>query len=122
MDLCLIENDNNLKLSNFDLAIDNTSLSIANKIRIALKTFTNEWYLNINAGLPYYEDILIKNPNLDFISDLFQTEILSINSVDSLQDFELSLDSDRKLNITFTAILLLLGRLIYKYSKKKTLF
>lgn len=105
MDLCLIENDNNLKLTNFDISLCSGSLYVANKIRIAFKTFNNEWYLNINAGLPYYEDILVKNPNLDFISDLYQSEILSIDEVDSLESFELTLDSNRQLNISFTAIL-----------------
>lgn len=104
-DLILTENGNNLELSNFDLQVSDGSLYVANKIRIALKTFNNEWFLNINAGLPYYEDILIKNPNLDFISDLFQSEILSISDVDSLDEFTLTLSSTRQLEIYFIAIL-----------------
>lgn len=105
MDLLLVENGNNLELKNFDLQVSGGSLYVANKIRIALKTFNGEWYLNINAGLPYYEDILVKNPNLDFISDLFQSEILSISEVDSLDEFELTLTDTRQLDIFFIAIL-----------------
>jgi hypothetical protein len=105
MDLILAENDNNLELKNFDLQVLGGSIYVANKIRIALRTFHNEWFLNINAGLPYYEDILIKNPNLDFVSDLYQSEILSISEVDSLDEFTLSLNATRQLDIFFIAIL-----------------
>lgn len=103
-DLALIENNNNLQIENFDLVIATGSLYVANKIRIRLSTFQNEWFLNINAGLPYYQDILIKNPNLDLIADLFQTEILNTTGVDSLEEFNLDLNG-RTLQITFICVL-----------------
>ena len=104
-DLILTENGNNLELANFDLQVLDGSRYVANKIRIALKTFNKEWFLNINTGLPYYEDILIKNPNLDFISDLYQSEILAIPEVATLDEFILTLSATRQLEIYFIAIL-----------------
>lgn len=104
MDLKLIENTNNLEITNSDLTLVSGSVYVANKIRIALRTFKTEWYLNINAGLPYYEEIFIKNPNVDFIADLYQSEILKIKEVKELTEFELTLEN-RKMTITFTAIL-----------------
>ena len=103
-DLALIENDNNLEVTNFDLVLTGGSLYVANKIRIRLKTFKNEWYLNINAGLPYYESILIKNPNLDYVADLYITEILGTEGVKEIDEFNLEVEG-RDLKIAFIAIL-----------------
>jgi len=103
-DLELIENGNNLIIRNFDLGIAESSVYIANKIRIIMKTFNGEWYLNLNAGLPYYSDILVKSPNLDFIADIYTSAILGVSGVESIDEFELTLDG-RLLEITFIAIL-----------------
>lgn len=105
-DLQLIENSNDLELLNFDLQLNSDlSLYVSQKLRIKLSTFRGEWYLNTSAGLPYYEDILIKAPNLDFVADLFKAEIISIDEINEITSFELDLLSNRKLQVTFTAIL-----------------
>lgn len=104
-DLALIENDNNLEVSAFDLRVVSGSLYVANKLRIRLKTFRGEWFLNTNVGLPYFEEIFKKNPNLDLISDLYIQEILGTTGVSQIVPgtFILDLLPSRRLEIAFTA-------------------
>lgn len=70
-----------------------------------LKTFMNEWFLNYNIGIPYFEQILIKNPNYVIIDSVFKKEILETPGVIELLEFDLDLNtSTRLLSLTFKAI------------------
>ena len=54
---------------------------------IHLRTFQGEWFLNLRAGLPYFERILIRGANEADLFQIYHDAILSrpgIASVDSL--------------------------------------
>lgn len=57
-----------------------------------LQTFLNEWFLDLSIGLPYFEEILIKQPNQAGIESIFIDEILNCPGVIRLLDFSLDLD------------------------------
>lgn len=103
-DLLLIENDNNLNIVNHDLAFtDTVSLYVSQKLRIKLSFFLAEWYLNKTIGLPYFDQIFIKNPDINFIEDLFKVKILEIPEVKELTSLTLEFQ-ERTLLITFSLI------------------
>ena len=107
-DLLLIENTNNLILQNKDLQLTNNDVDYTvQKCIIILKVFKGEWYLNINIGIPYFENIFIKNPNIGLIEDIFKTIILSIETIEELIDFNLTYNNTiRKLSLDFQAKLI----------------
>ena len=104
----LVEGTNNLKLVNKNLTFTTkTDVYVAQKVRTKLKMFRGEWYLNINEGIPYREEVFIKNPNLGLIEDIFKITILSIPEISELLSFTLIYDVNfRKLTINFNAKLI----------------
>lgn len=68
-----------------------------------LRTFLNEWFLDLSIGLPYFEEVLIKQPNQAGIESIFIEEILQCPGIVRLLDFNLDLDKDRTLTVSGTA-------------------
>lgn len=104
-DFQLTENENDLELINKDFYITTEfSRYVSQKLRIRLSMFKGEWYLNINKGLPYFESIWIKNPNVSYIEDLFKIEITTCPGIEELLSFNLTIEkSTRELFVDFTA-------------------
>lgn len=102
-----------LDTTNKDLVIEDYNLKmtttdgeyIAQKIENLLLFFKGEWFLNEDLGLPYYDDILIKNPDLNLVTNLFKSEVLSIEEIKSIKKFEVNYNnSTRILSINWTVI------------------
>lgn len=92
-----------LDITNFDLSIIEGADSVAQNVKIRLLFFKGEWFLNTAVGLPFYEDIFVKNPNLGHIDAIIKAEILETPEVNSLLEYESNFDRRlRKLPITFT--------------------
>lgn len=107
-DLKLIEGTNNLELSIFDFQFtSDLSEYVAQKLKIKLSMFQGEWYLNNTAGMPYFQDILISNPNIDLIEDLYKASIRDTYGVSEIVEFNSFFDkSIRKFTVEFTVKLI----------------
>lgn len=53
------------------------ALELAIKLRNRFLFFRGEWFLDKREGVPYFELILIKNPNVSVIKRVFQEVIFS---------------------------------------------
>ena len=60
---------------------------IRQRIASRFKFFLGEWFLDIRQGVPYYRDVLIKNPNLAVVRSIFRNIIISTPGVLSLDSF-----------------------------------
>lgn len=107
VDLQINELTKNMVITNRDLTLTPTlSEYVAQKLKLHLSIFKGEWFLNNTLGIPYFQEIFVKNPNLSRIEDVFKREIISIMGVESIQSFFLTYDnSTRELTVTFTAVL-----------------
>lgn len=66
----------------------------------ALKTFRGEWFLDVTLGVPWFQEILVKNPAT--AEALLKREILSVPGVLSLDSFVLRSDpATRRTNVVF---------------------
>lgn len=73
---------------------------VAQRLRIRLLTFREEWFLDTGYGIPYFQRILghkIKKSDVDLI---FQREILLENGVKELTFFESTFEN-RKYSLSF---------------------
>jgi len=73
---------------------------VAQRLRIRLLTFREEWFLDTSYGVPYFQSILghkIKKSAVDLI---FQREILAENGVKELTFFESTFEN-RKYSLSF---------------------
>lgn len=76
--------------------------AIAQAIRIALSIFQGEWFLDTTRGLPYYQEILVKNPNVAQIRRVIADRILSVPGVLDLVSLTLDFDrAARTLSVSF---------------------
>ena len=48
---------------------------IRQQVMLRLGFFKGEWFLDEETGLPWYEEILVKNPNMIRVRDIFRTAI-----------------------------------------------
>ena len=96
--------DNDLDLSSGNLVVisrlaDVTAQKLTNKFQF----FLGEWFIDVRLGIPYYQSVLVKNPNLSSIGQLFRRVILNTPGVDSITSASLNfISNQRKLNAQFT--------------------
>lgn len=55
--------------------------SICQAVQIRLRWIHNEWRLGPELGFGWFDDVLVKNPNLENIKQLIRSEILQVDGV-----------------------------------------
>jgi hypothetical protein len=83
-----------------DLAIVNNELvlvigadEVAQRVTQRLRTFRGEWFLNLDAGVPYYQEILVKNPSSTVVEGRLKAEIADTPGVLEIEIFKLEIDN-----------------------------
>lgn len=62
-----------------------------------LRLFLTEWFLDETQGIPYLDEIFIKNPNPVTIDSIFKAKIIQCPGIIELLAFSLSIDSPTRL-------------------------
>lgn len=70
--------------------------SVKQAIRVRLLWFFSEWRFNTEFGIPYYEEILIKNPNIPKAKLLISQAIRDVEEVVDVEDIQISIDSTNR--------------------------
>ena len=93
-----------LVLKNNDLQIVGGQAAIRQDMNQTLNFLYGEWFLDSTKGIPYFQQVLVKSPDLGAIQGLFMSAILAVNGVLELLSFEFNFDAPtRALTITFAA-------------------
>ncbi len=88
-----------------DLIIVTGIDAIAQHLRIRLQFFRGEWFLDTRQGIPYFEEVLIKAPDLNVVQSLLREAIRETPGVISITSFELDFDGvTRKLSLNSDAL------------------
>lgn len=78
---------------------------VSQAAKIRLRWFKNEWGLGPRFGMPYYDEFLVKNPNIPKLKRIISDELMTINEVTDVANLEISVDPrTRDAHITFTLI------------------
>ena len=101
-----------LDSATWDLSTDATDLllvdgedAVAQHLSQRLNTFAGEWFLDLRLGVPYLQQVLVKNPDPVVLDSVFKSEIIHTPGIVELQAFELRLDAGtRQLQLSFTAV------------------
>jgi hypothetical protein len=94
--------DHDLAVERHDLSIISDIDALAQHLRVRLWFFFSEWFLDTSVGIRYFEDVLLKNPDIPRIETLFKKEILETPGVNRLLEFSLTYGADeRALSIEF---------------------
>ena len=64
-----------------DLGDISLTYSVMQSVRVHLRWIFGEWRLGPQLGFPWFEEVFVKNPNIDKIKNLVRSEIMSIAEV-----------------------------------------
>lgn len=103
MDLALDEQTHDLQIVDGDLVIYEGLDATAQRLKIKLWFFLGEWFLDERVGIPYWENIFVKNPNLAVIRSIFRKAIQEDEAVIALNEFDFVLYETRAAQLTFKA-------------------
>ena len=107
-----------LELIDGETSLTDGTTAIAQDMTIRLKTFLGEWFLDQRIGLPYFQTILVKNPNLPVIQTIFRQAVLETTGIIGISDFEFNFDTSvRQLSISFEAKTEDLDTFIFEFSE-----
>jgi hypothetical protein len=99
----LLSDEHDLEFDGNDLKLTTTeSESLAQRLKIKLLTYQNEWYLDVEEGIPYFQSILGKNRAKETIDLIFKNAILSEPEVINIISFESSISPQRVYQLRFT--------------------
>ena len=85
-----------------DIMIGN---SVAQKVRIKLLWFAGEWRWDTDEGLPYFEELLVKNPDTDYFESIIRQTICEIDEITEVKNVEVTFDKHtRNAVIRYTAL------------------
>ena len=86
------------------LAMTGDLQGIRQQVMLRLGFFRGEWFLDEERGVPWYEEILIKNPNLIRIREIFRDAILSVSGIREVTYLDLRFSAyARTLAVNFRA-------------------
>lgn len=86
------------------LAAVEDGAEVVQHVRTRLQFFLDEWFLDLTAGTPWFQTILVKPVNLGTVESIIKARILETPGVDKLLTFTMDFDSvTRFLQIQFSA-------------------
>lgn len=91
-----------LELSAGNLQIISGSDSIAQDLKVRMQFFQGECFLDLTAGIPYFQDVLIKNPDANVLQSVFRRALLDTPGVSEVLALDLTLDrTGRRLSVAW---------------------
>jgi hypothetical protein len=75
--------------------------AIQQSLLCRLRAFQGEWFLDETLGLPYFQEILGRSPNLVAIRALYRAALESTPGVLEVKELRLALKTDRTLVVAF---------------------
>lgn len=107
IDIALDTTTGDLLITDFDMSLVFGVSQIAQNLAIRLRFFLTEWFLDLTAGIPYYQYFLIKNPNQIQIESFLKDEIYKTEGVTELTAFSSSFAPEtRSYSVIFSVIAL----------------
>ncbi len=96
--------DGDLVIENGDLVIVEGLAAIGQHVAMRLRSYKGEWFLDQNAGVPYFQEVLEKGTPAARIRAIFQRIILETDGIISVNSMTLDYDaSARTLVVDFAA-------------------
>ena len=88
----LIDDENDLVIENGDLQFSKGIDAVVQQCRISLQMFQGEWFLDLDAGIPYWQSILGQKPAVALAAAriYMRRELELIEGVDRVLKLDLS--------------------------------
>lgn len=99
----LLDEDNDIVVTT-DLALSTGLTGVAQACRVAVQMFQEEWFLDLDVGIPYLQRILGRRASVAVVAarSAYQRELASISGVLSIPVLDVSFDgTSRTISATF---------------------
>lgn len=104
-DLLISATTGDLVITGGQLELVSDLAAISQSIRTRLRFFLGEWFADESIGVPWFQSILVKAPNLGAIRSTLRNEILATRGVASVTTFDFTFDgATRTLSVRFSAV------------------
>lgn len=101
-----LDGDHDLVVSGQDIVLFESMEDITvQRVKINLLNRRGEWFPDINVGVPYLNGILGKRGTKDFADTVIKNTIIATDNISMITSYQSTVDNDRKLHITFSAIM-----------------
>lgn len=99
----LLDHDGDIYISqDGDICLED---STRQKIMIRLRWLEREWRWNRDEGLPYFESLLIKNPDVDVFESAVREKIFEVDEVTDVKEVTIAFDNrTRQARLLFVAV------------------
>jgi len=102
IDFALDPKTGDLVFEDFNFALVGGVDQIAQNLAIRLRFIQGEWFLNVLAGIPYYQYFFIKNPNQIQVETFLKDEISNTDGIIDINSFSSDFDGiNRKFTVNF---------------------
>jgi len=100
-----LDKNNDLIVESGSLKIVSDGAEVVQHVRSRLLLYMGEWFLDLQAGTPYFQQIFVKPVNLSNVESIFKRRILDTPGIEKLLEFTMVYEgaSIRKLTISFSA-------------------
>ena len=99
-----LDSNNDISFKNGSSFMVEDGAEVVQHIRSRLLFYKEEWFLDTDAGVPYFQEIFTKPFNLARTESTLKREILQTPGVEKLTQFSIDFNANtRKLTVTFSA-------------------
>ncbi len=104
IDLALNKTTHDMLYAGNDMLVVDTLDAVIQNLKQRLSFYLREWFLDTTEGINYYDDILVKNPNIPSIESIFKAKIFDTTYVTELLEFQgVYTVTPRNYSVTFKA-------------------
>jgi len=100
-----LDSNNDLIIEKGQFKTVKDGAEVVQHVRSRLLFYLGEWFLDLNSGTPYFQQIFVKPTNLSLVESILKSRILNTPGVDKLTEFSMTYEggSIRKLSVSFSA-------------------
>ena len=91
---------------------EDTEKTLAQRIKCRLSQFRGEWFLGRQEGVPYFEEVLKKHPDLGRIRALLLTVVADTDGVKDVLEFTTKLDARSREFLVIFRVLAIDGTIV----------
>ena len=85
--------DNDLVFEDRNLAIVSGTALVAQRLKVVLQLFKGEWFLDADAGIPYFQEILKKGVDPTNVDAILRAKILDTPDVNRIITYSPTIDA-----------------------------
>lgn len=102
MSSLLLDDDNDLAISTNNFVVVDGADYIEQSLKTRLQLFLGESFLDLNVGVPYFQEIFQKRVDSNRVESIFKEHILTTPGVIELLEFEIEyINSSRQFQVDF---------------------